>query len=291
MSENPQTPGPITGKDRKNLQDKQRKKLKQIENLIAKADSLDKIAADNGGGINPEAEACRERAMKLMVEYGIDAHMLEIGREDAAKPEARRIWVPTIPFGRERVDLMSGIGLALRVMTIRSLRPEWGKGPSPKTGKPVKQEGYWMTVVGFPVDLDRALMLWTSLIVQCQHATYAEPLPDHITSADDKWGQKKGTWRRNFVMGWNTRVIERIHDLHAEVKAAAEKRTAGTELVLADKQKAVDDLVFELFPNLTKGSIRKSTQGDALTRGYAEGANADVGQKKTGSGSKGEIDS
>src|ERR1700678_654884 len=182
--------------------------LDRVRKLLAKAEDEGCSAA--------EAEALTAKAAELMARYGIDRARLGALHPESDRP-GDRVFDLDNPWAAVKAHLLSGLAAALRCQCILLSRP------SPGTR---------VHVFGYKSDLERADILFTSLLVQMARALAAQPVPA-------AGGRAKG-WRRSWMLGYATAVVARVRA--AEDTAAAEADADGgpvagtsTALVLADR--------------------------------------------------------
>jgi Protein of unknown function (DUF2786) len=229
--------------------------LTKIRALLAKAEAE--------GCTPPEAEALTAKAAELMAKYGIDQAKLAAERPGTDYVMNSVIEIPN-PWARVRSHLLGGIVLAMRGQAIR-LR---------KNGTTVR-----LHIFGYCSDLDRAELLYTSLLVQAARGLAAELPPWNLH------GPQLAAWRRSWMLGFASVVIRRVQD--AETRAsqqAAEEDTPGstsTALVLADRSLAVRNGYREAYPKTIKARI--TTSGQGYGNGRVAGQRADIGGTRVGS--------
>jgi Protein of unknown function (DUF2786) len=224
--------------------------LERVRKLLAKAEA---------DGVTPaEAEALTEKAAVLMAKYGIDRALLAAARPDTDRPDSRLIDVPN-PWADVRAHLLAGVVTAMRCQCV--LLPATG-------GKRVH-------VFGYQSDLERAEMLYTSLLVQMAHGLAVAAVPPAARSVR--------AWRRSWLLGYTSAVISRVRA--AEERAASEAGRTGTdregpstELVLADRSLVVRRHCEEAYPSTRR--LRITYSGSGYRSGYAEGERADIGGKR-----------
>ena len=133
-------------------------------------------------------------------------------------------------------------------------------------------------VFGYSSDLERADILFTSLLVQMARALAGQPVPGT--------GGEARAWRRSWMLGYCSAVVTRVRA--AEEAAVASAASAGTEataadgqraaLVLADRSLVVRRQVAAAYPRLRKARVTYS--GNGYGAGYREGQRADIGGAK-----------
>jgi hypothetical protein len=92
-------------------------------------------------------------------------------------------------------------------------------------------------------------------------------------------------YRRSWLLGFAGEVRGRLQRLHQQQQTHAEAEqtgTRGTELILADRQAAVNATVASMFPNLR--GARNSSTGTGGRAGREAGARADLGQPRVTGG-------
>ena len=223
--------------------------LERVRKLLIKAEA---------NGVSPaEAEALTEKAAALMAKYGIDRALLAAARPDTDRPDNRLIDIPN-PWADVRAHLLAGVVTAMRCQCV--LLPATG-------GKRVHAFGYQS-------DLERAEMLFTSLLVQMAHGLAAAAVPPAARSVR--------AWRRSWLLGYTSAVITRVRA--AEERAASDADSArhgeetSTALVLADRSLVVRRHCEEAYPVTRK--LRITYSGGGYRSGYTEGERADIGGKR-----------
>jgi hypothetical protein len=157
--------------------------------------------------------------------------------------------------------LLAGIATALRCQCVLT-RAE--SGPR-------------LHVFGYLSDLERADILFTSLLVQMARALAAQAVPGY--------GGGARAWRRSWMLGYCTAVVARVKAAEeaavasASATADAPGESAGggrsAELVLADRSLVVRQQVASAYPRLRR--TRVSYSGSGYGDGYREGQKADIG--------------
>src|SRR5690349_24201059 len=178
--------------------------LDRVRKLLAKAEAE--------GVTPPEAEALTAKAAELMARYGIDRARLAASDPGTDRPGSRVIDIAN-PWAQVRAHLLAGLAGAMRCQCVLL-----------STDKP----GARIHVFGYASDLERADILYTSLLLQMARGLTAAVVPAGVRSGR--------AWRRSWLLGFVTAVITRVKS--AEERAAAEGEThAGpsTALVLADR--------------------------------------------------------
>jgi uncharacterized protein DUF2786 len=197
--------------------------LARIRALLAKAESTD---------FPEEAEALSAKAQSLMARHTIDAAVL--GQRSGTvitSVLARRMHLEE-PHVEAKAAVVQAVGSANDVRVV--LHAALGMA----------------TLVGAADDLDLVELMVTSLLVQAGRA---------MTVAAGTGGARARStaYRRGFLYSFAQRIGERLEDARDQATAEA-TGTYGTDLVpvLAERRRAVDAAVSELFPHLRRRSGR-----------------------------------
>jgi len=234
--------------------------LDRVRKLLAKAED---------DGVTPhEAEALTAKAAELMARYGIDRARLGALHPETDKP-GDRVFDLDNPWASVKAHLLAGLAAALRCQCVLVSRPVPGSR---------------VHVFGYQSDLERADILFTSLLVQMARALASQPVPA-------AGGQAKA-WRRSWMLGYCSAVVSRVR---AAEDAAAASSDAGpdtdggpsTALVLADRALNVRRHAEQAYPRTRK--TRVTYTGSGYTDGYREGQKADIGGAKIGPRSAGAL--
>jgi hypothetical protein len=229
------------------------------------ADLLDRVRkllakAEDEGCAPAEAEALTAKAAELMARYGIDRALLGALRPETDRP-ADRVFILANPWGDVKRHLLAGLAMALRCQCVQTR----------------SEQGTRLHVFGYSSDLERADILFTSLLVQMARALAQQAVPGY--------GGEARAWRRSWMLGYAAAVVARVRA--AEEAAAASAGTAGAEggahgqsaaLVLADRSLVVRRQVATAYPRLRKARVTYS--GGGYGDGYREGQKADIGGGK-----------
>jgi hypothetical protein len=229
--------------------------LEKVRKLLAKAEAE---------GVTPaEAEALTGKAAELMARYGIDQARLNAARPGADELTNRQITVEN-PWANVRVFLLAGILGAMRCQAVQL------------TGR---DGGAKIHMFGYASDLDRAELLYTSLLVQMARGLAAQQIPPGTRSPK--------AWRRSWMLGFASAVAERVRaaESRAAGQAEAEDQASGgtsTALVLADRSLAVKNAARAEYPQTR--STRITYSGRGYGSGHEAGRRADIGSSKVGAG-------
>lgn len=223
--------------------------LDRVRKLLAKAESE---------GVTPaEAEALTVKAAELMARYGIDRARLGALRPETDRP-GDRVFDLDNPWSGVKAHLLGGLAMALRCQCVLLRR---------------REPGSRVHVFGYASDLERADILFTSLLVQMARALALQPAPPARVKA----------WRRSWMLGYCTAVVARVNEAEAGAAARAEagrERDPGpsTALVLADRALTVRRQAEQAYPRTR--ATRVTYSGGGYRDGYAEGRKADIGGAK-----------
>jgi hypothetical protein len=221
--------------------------LDRIRKLLAQAEDAAVTPA--------EAEAFTAKAAELMARYGIDRALLAATRPETDQPADRIITIPN-PWAAIRAHLLCGIASAMRCKCILL-----GTGHAAR-----------VHVFGYASDIERAELLYTSLLVQLHHALAATRPPE--------WTSRVRAWRRSWMLGFCTAVIGRVRaaEQHAAQHAASGNETTSghqAELVLASREQVIGACAAAVYPVTRKS--RTTYTGTGYRDGYAKGNQADIG--------------
>jgi hypothetical protein len=223
-----------------------------VRKLLAKAEAE---------GVTPhEAEALTAKAAELMARYGIDRALLAATAPETDKPDDRIIDVDN-PWAQVKSHLLTGLTAAMRCQSVLL---------------PRRDPGSRVHVFGYTSDLERAEILYTSLLVQMTRALTAAAVPAHARSPR--------AWRRSWLLGFTSAVVTRVQA--AEDRAAADSQSQrpdgapSTALVLADRSVTVGLRLQEAYPRTRTTTITYS--GNGYQAGYRKGQQADIGGAKLG---------
>jgi len=198
----------------------------RIRALLAKAESTE---------FPDEADALTAKAQELMTRYAVDSAVLEAGsgRSLADDVRARRVHMVQ-PYDDVKVQLLTVVARANGVRSV------W------------HGEVGMATVVGLPVDLEMAELLFTSLLVQATRAMTE-------TGRAGPAASRSASFRRSFLLAYATRIGERLEEARDAGTAEAEVDTGAALVpVLAARAQAVDEALAELFPDLRSVETRVS---------------------------------
>ncbi|MEO7071081.1 MAG: DUF2786 domain-containing protein [Nostocoides sp.] len=216
--------------------------LSRVRALLAKAESTT---------FEAEAETFTAGAQALMSRHSIDAAMLAASSPTSGKPHGRRVWIER-PYEPPKVLLLDVVATANRCRSV------W-----------TRRIGF-VTVIGFDADIDAAETIFTSLLVQANHAVSGQG------SRSTRYGQSRTrAFRQSFLTAYAHRIGERLREVTEEETASAVSRASGTDegsgrelvRVLGARAQAVDDSLADLFPAIVTKSIGSTNDAEGWHAG------------------------
>jgi Protein of unknown function (DUF2786) len=223
--------------------------LDRVRKLLAKA--------EDEGCTPEEAEALTAKAAELMARYGIDRALLGALRPETDRPADRKFRFEA-PWADVKAHLLAALATALRCQCVQTQT----------------EEGPRLHVFGYSSDLERAEILFTSLLVQMARALAKQAVPAYGNSAK--------AWRRSWMLGYCAAVVARVRAAEEEAVAAAGADAdaaadvgSSAAVVLADRSLTVRLQVSAAYPRLKKKRVTYS--GSGYGDGYREGQKADIG--------------
>ncbi|NVI86339.1 DUF2786 domain-containing protein, partial [Actinomadura sp. BRA 177] len=212
--------------------------LGKVRALLAKAESTE---------FPEEAEALSARAQELMARHSIDHALLAAEAGDTGGPAGRRIAVDS-PYEAPKAVLLTVVADANRCRAV------WHRDLG------------FSTVLGFPADLTAVEMLYTSLLVQATSAmVHAGP------RRDGRGRSRTRSFRHAFLNAYAARIGERLREAAGEAADRAAADAGGKDLlpVLAARDRAVEQAVDTMFPNLAKGRAGSVSNYEGWVAGRA----------------------
>lgn len=242
------------------------KTLARIRALLAKA--------EDSAATPAEAAAYTAKATEMMAQYGVDRALLA-DSDPNSDIVGDRVIVVHGSYAVDKQHLCSQVAMALGCKTILRKRHVDG----------VKTLS--VHIFGFGADLDRAEILYTSLLVQALNGM-AQARP---------WGYENlAAFRRSWLQGFTASVTRRL--VLAERRAQANAEQARTEaeqhsgrsvaLVLADRSSLVTARVAEAYPKAKQARDRQLS-GSGFYDGQVAGERADLGGARLGRGARGAL--
>lgn len=231
--------------------------LARIRKLLAKAEDPAVTPA--------EAEALNTKAAGLIAKYGVEAALLA-----ADKPGTDEVGDKVVildpPYARDKADLLWAVALPLRCEGI--LRTRWDQD-----GRRVLS----MHLFGFGADLERAELLFTSLLVQSAHGLAAERVP--------RW-ERPAAYRRAWLAGFTAAVERRLAAAEDRARRQAEPGPGpgggpSVALVLADRSALVKRAAEGAYPKARPERAR-NLSGSGHLNGWNAGLRADLDGTRIG---------
>ena len=222
--------------------------LSKVRKLLAKA--------EDPATTPEEAETYTEKAAALIAAYGIDQALLAGDTADGAVV-GDRVVVLDAPYALDKAGLLATVAGQLRCRAVQRVRYVDGD----------KQIS--LHLFGHDADLQRAELLYTSLLLQATAALMRIRLPH---------GENVAAYRRSWLAGFAQAVGRRLAAAEQEAAREAEAaRGSGTvALVLADRDARVEARLQEEYPSLGRGR-RRTLSGRGAAAGWATGQRADLG--------------
>lgn len=218
--------------------------------------------AEDPAATPEEAEAFTAKAAELMAKYGVDRAMLAATDPTSDVP-CDRIVAIVGQYALDKQGLLSAVAHAVECRTV--LRTRWIDGRNERQ----------VHLFGYGSDLERAEMLYTSLLVQATNGIAHTPVPH---------GQHKAAFRRSWLEGFRWAIVERLRAAEKRAQDEAERNRPTSSgpsvaLVLADRATVVQARLTAAHPRLGKSAPRKLS-GGGLRHGYRAGQHADIGDKR-----------
>jgi hypothetical protein len=234
------------------------KTLDRIRKLLAKAE---------GTTNEHERQTFMDVAQRLMAKYGIDRARLGHLHPGSDTP-GRRVIVAYHPWANEQLRLMYGVAEAVRCKCIRLSGGRGGTDPK-------------IEVFGYDSDMERAELLYTSLLVQMFSGLNRQPIPEGH--------RRPRAFRHAWLVGFADEAARRIKE--AEQRAVHEvqqEETSGsTALVLLERGQVVHRMFAQAYPKVRNAKSKVDAAG--LYSGREAGARADIGGARLNSPSRPQI--
>jgi hypothetical protein len=226
-----------------------------IRKLLKKAEGAAKL------GQQVEADVYNEKASELIAKYGIDQALLAASGEKQDKIISKRIQLSDIYTMDKRVLFNSIVkGLGAQVVFLRSHRSG--------TSRSYSQTAY---VFAYESDMERIEFLFEMLQPQMLFGAVAAEVPN--------WENPR-SFRKSWMAGFSAAIRDRLSRNEKKAAAAA---GAGTDIVLYDRSKAVEDVY--TLANLKTRTVTRSLNGTGRSQGYSAGTRANLGSA-VGNGSR-----
>lgn len=225
--------------------------LEKVRKLLAKAE--DPAASPE------EAEVYTAKAAQLIADHGIDAALLAADAPGSDRVADRVVHLEA-PYSKDKAQLLCAVANQLRCRAVLRTRRDFDG-----------RAHHSVHLFGHESDLDRADLLFTSLLLQSTSRLARTPVPR---------GEHKAAFRRSWLAGFTMSISLRLEraEQEAEARATSREATSGrsTGLVLADRSAVVDETLQQAYPHLRSARPRELS-GSGMRDGYAAGVNADLG--------------
>jgi hypothetical protein len=240
------------------------------EKMLAKLRAL--LAKAEDEGCTPqEAEALTAKATELMAKYGIEQALLDAGKpEQRSTPTDKRVVIED-PYAGVKATLLYGIARAMGCQAIQ-----------------VSGRDTVLHVFGYQSDLERAELLYTSLLLQMAHGLRRAEVPARA-QRDYAGRSHMRAFNRSWMLGFVGAVVRRVEAAEGRAKQEAEQDTSkpGAALVLADRSLAVRSAFKSAYPKVVTRRVTYS--GSGYGAGHSAGQRANIGGTGVGSRSAGAI--
>ena len=225
--------------------------------ILAKVRKLLALAEDPAA-TEHETELYTAKATQLIADYGIDRALLA-SADPGRDPVGDRVVGLDAPYAADKAELLTTVATRLRCRAVQ--RTRWHDGARELS----------LHLFGHDSDLERAELLFTSLLLQSGRALGRTPVPR---------GEHKAAFRRSWLAGFRMAIGRRLEaaERRAETEARDRFTSSGTTaaLVLADRSALVGHAVETAYPQLRTARAR-SLSGTGGAQGWAEGQRADLG--------------
>lgn len=220
------------------------KYLNRVRALLAKAEATEFPA---------EAEELTAKAIELMSKHGIDAAHLR-AQDSSAEPIHDQVAI-TNPRAKARAHLLNTVaeGMGCKMLLAHPKRSMAGTAH----------------LFGFPDDIERVKLMYTSLLMQLESALKRVEVP---------MSEQYTAYRNSWAMGYIARIQDRMKAAKKTSSAEASGPDGSFALMLADQSRAVTARMREEFPNHGQTRTRSSSAG--LGAGYTAGGRADIGNTR-----------
>lgn len=226
--------------------------LARIRKLLAKAEDI--------GATPAEAEAFTAKATQLMAAYGISRAMVAAA-DPSSDIAADRVVRLDALYALDKANLLCSLAVPLRCRCVR------------RVDYPHDRKEISVHLFGYESDLDRVMLLFTSLLVQAANALKALPIPPF---------EHPAAFRRSWLAGYSAAIHSRL--VQAESEAAEGHDTGPASplaVVLAGRDAVIGRRIRQEYPHLSTGRAR-SLSGSGGSAGYAAGQRAHLGSGRRG---------
>jgi len=215
--------------------------LNKIKALLYKAERTDSP---------DEAQALSAKAAELMAKYSIDQALLDATRSksDREKPGMHRESFKGVPYYARKLVLFYVIAEV-------------------NGCKGIRMDNETVYIYGFQSDIDMAVMLYYSILVQAERELARTRIPR---------GENARSFRTSFWAYYTHRIGERIKESIARTKQEAAKEP-GTALVLRDRSLEVISAYKAAHPRTRTTLLGSGTSAFGAQAGEAAANRADLG--------------
>jgi len=217
--------------------------LQRVRALLAKAESTEYEA---------EASALTAKAQDLMTRHAIDLATVEAIGATPGEPSVIRVAVDP-PYADAKALLLQTVAAASRCRAV---------------SMPTLSMS---SVVGFPVDLEAVQLLFTSLLVQAQHALR---LAASRSGPGDR--PRSQRFRSAFLLGFADRIGDRLEQTNRTAYADAAGSSTTFLPVLRSREVRIDEFIDERWGKLTAGRVRGGIDGAGWVSGSIAGDAAEL---------------
>lgn len=198
--------------------------LQRVRNLLAKAESTT---------FEAEATTFTAKAQELITRHAIDEALLADGSAAARSPVEMRLPVDA-PYADVKSLLLQTVAESGRCRAVFMPRLSMS------------------TLIGYSDDVTAVEMLFTSLLVQAQHALSAA-----ARNAAPGTRTRQQSYRSAFLLAFTQRIGQRLREINEAVLSAAQsEHGSGFLPVLSSMADAVEDYTKERFGELSSSAVR-----------------------------------
>jgi hypothetical protein len=242
--------------------------LDRVRALLAKAES---------STYPEEIDSLNAKAQELIARFGIDQILLAASGNTvhASGVAFQRIPVARLrPYAMSKVRLIGVVAIPMgcRVLTMS-----------------VKRRLDMVEIWGFPADLQRAELIYTSLLLQAD-GRVADLYPPSGS------GEDAGAYRRSWWVGFTVAISDRVQAQERRAARHAEQARArrapggddgpGVALALRSRDSAVMEALSEAWKQKKIPKVSEDVRSVAggMTAGYRAGHEADIGSARLDAG-------
>lgn len=196
-----------------------------------------------------EAAAARAMLFEMMAKYDLsEEYLRDIEEAGDEQLETRRYEIrkPFIQKGR----LMHVLATQQHVRVVMGAKP--------------KTTVQFVNAYGFKQDMERFSMIWSSILAQGEREYALTPIPV---------GVHPPTFKRGWWESFTVAIFKRIT---AEKQKAYSTAAPGSEIVLRDRDEAVEDFVEDQTGGTRKGRRSRTRTYHGHREGYAAGQRVDI---------------